>query len=148
MRYEKLEKFFSMKSLENNLNMSEILKEKVEDVQNIINSPDDDKRIDEIKTKALEVYSELIDSGFSCDPKHASNFLEVAARMLEIALNAEKIKIDKKLELKKIKLSHEKLKLMKRRMELEERNSGNYLEVDENGIYVDRNELLKKLLEK
>ncbi len=146
MKYKKIEKLLNVSETEMSSDNS-VISEKIENFFNIINV-DDEQRIDEIKLKALETYKELLDSGFSCDPKHASNFLEVAAKMLEIALDAEKTKIRRKIENKRIKLEEEKLKLMQKKIELEERNQGNYLEVNESGIYVDRNELLKKLLDK
>lgn len=141
---KRLEELFNMKP-ENNksLTSSELSSEE----KNYL-IKDSDQNIDEIKYRALETYKDLIESGFSCDPKHASNFLEPAAKILEIALNAEKIKIDKKLESKKIKLTEERLKLMKRKIDIEEKNTGNILELNDEGVYVDRNELLKKLLDK
>lgn len=146
MKYKKIEKLLNVSETEISSDNS-VISEKMKDLFNMINVGDE-QRIDEIKFKALEAYKDLLESGFSCDPKHASNFLETAARLLELALNAEKIKIDRKIENKKLKLAEEKLKLMQRKLELEEKNQGNYMEVNDSGVYVDRNELLKKLLDK
>lgn len=146
MKYKKIEKLLNISNTDDKSD-NNVISEKIKDLYNIINIGDE-QRIDEIKFKALEAYKDLLESGFSCDPKHASNFLDVAAKLLEIALNAEKIKVDRKIENKKIKIAEEKLKLMQRKLELEERNQGNYMEINDSGVYVDRNELLKKLLNK
>lgn len=146
MKYKKIEKLLNICDTNENTNIN-IVGDKLDNPLNNVNVGDE-KRIDEIKLKALEAYKDSLESGFSCDPKHASNFLDTASKLLEIALNAEKIKIDRKIEIKKLKLAEEKLKIMKRKLELEEKNQGNYMEINESGVYVDRNELLKKLLNK
>lgn len=107
----------------------------------------DDGDINDLKEKALEAYKDLLDAGFNCDSKHASNFLEPAVQSLSIAMDSENLKLKKKLELYKLKQQDERLDLMRRKIEIEEKRAGLHLEVmDEGSLMVDRNELLERLL--
>lgn len=106
----------------------------------------DDSDINDLKEKALESYKDLMDAGFNCDSKHASNFLEPAVQSLAIAMDSENLKLKKKLELYKLKQQDDRLELMRRKLELEEKRAGLNVEVyDENSVVMDRNDLLERL---
>lgn len=103
--------------------------------------------IDEIKKEALRSYKDMLDAGFACDSKHASNFLEPAVQALNIALDSEKTRTNRKVDYMRIKLQQEKNDLLRRKLELEEKKFGQNTEItDEKTVYMDRNEMLKILL--
>lgn len=107
----------------------------------------DEEGIDEIRTKALDAYKDMLDAGFNTDSKYASNFLEPAVAALGIAMDTENTKLKKKLEMYKLKQQDEKLDLLRRKIELEEKRAGTNAEVlDDDGVMMNRNELLKNLL--
>lgn len=108
---------------------------------------ENDTNIDEIKREALSSYKDMLDAGFACDSKHASNFLEPAVQALNIALDSEKTRTNRKVDYMRIKLQQEKNDLMRRKIELEEKRLGQHADIiGETTVYMDRNELLRKLL--
>ena len=109
----------------------------------------DDTGINEIRDKALSAYQDMLDAGFNTDSKYASNFLEPAVAALGIAMDTENTKLRKKLEMYKLKQQDERLDLLRRKIEMEEKKAGTNADVmDDDGILMNRNELLKNLLSK
>lgn len=107
----------------------------------------DDEGINEIRTKALDAYKDMLDAGFNTDSKYASNFLEPAVAALGIAMDTENTKLKKKLEYYRLKQQDEKLDLLRRKIELEEKKAGQGAEIlEEDSVLMNRNELLKTLL--
>ena len=110
-----------------------------------------EKKLNEMRDLALIHYKEMIELGYNTDPKYSSNFLESAVSLMNSAILAEKIKIEKRLEDRKIAIQEKKLKLLQKKIELEKQKlnrSGIEMIENEEGIFVDRNELLRKLLDK
>ena len=107
----------------------------------------DDSGIDDIRTNAMSAYKDMLDAGFNADSKYAANFLEPAVAALNIAMETEKTKLKKKLEYYRLKQQDDKLELLRRKIELEEKRAGQSAEiVDEDSVLMNRNELLKNLL--
>ena len=115
--------------------------------QDLATITQDDRGIDEIREKALEAYKDMLEAGFACDSKHASNFLEPAVQALGIAMDTENTKIKKKMEFQRLQIQKEKNELLRRRIELEERRAGQGIEVvDDGSVMMDRNQLIEAVL--
>jgi len=98
----------------------------------------DDKELDTLATKAEQAYDELMDLGMNVEVRYSGRIFEVAASMMNNAINAKTAKIDKKL--KAVDLQLKKLKI--------DNDSGSNANDVINGsgyVITDRNELLKKL---
>jgi hypothetical protein len=148
MKNKNLEKLFNLNAEAEEENTN---RENKNSLINVKKDNESEQKLDEIINIALMNYKEMIDLGYQTDPKYASNFLEPAVSLINSIITAEKIKIDKRLENKKISIQEKKIKLLQKKLELERRKmNGMGMEMVENeeGIFVDRNELLKKLLNK
>lgn len=103
-----------------------------------------DKEMDELSAKATTSFDELMDLGMNVDSRFAADIFSVASTMLGHAVTAKNAKINKKLktidlQLKKMRLDQQEAKA----------NQSDNPDVEYgNGVMLDRNELLKKLLNK
>ena len=68
-----------------------------------------DTEMDDIATKALKSYQDLIDMGMNCTEGHAGRIFEVAATMLKTALDAKDAKVNRKLKIVDLQLKKSKL---------------------------------------
>jgi hypothetical protein len=99
-----------------------------------------DREFDEIADKATKAYEDLMDLGMNVEVRYSSRIFEVAASMMQNAIEAKSAKIDKKLKI--VDLQLKKLKI-----DQDARGKGD----DDNTVdmtdYVisDRNSLLEKL---
>lgn len=99
-----------------------------------------DSEMDEISSKALNTFNDLISLGNNVPDVHAGKIYEVANQMLTTALNARNSKADKKLKLIE-------LQLKKLRAEQIDREAGNGPKTGDTGVEFDRNDLLKYMIE-
>lgn len=99
-----------------------------------------DTEMDELAQKAQDAYKDLIDLGMNVDTKYCGRIFEVAASMLGHAITAKTNKIDKKLKMID-------LQIKKARLDQNLNTSPDDVE-DGEGQVVDRNELLRELLNK
>lgn len=97
--------------------MKDIRKE----LQGIDDFEDNETKLDDIQSKAIQAHQDLLDSGVNVEAKHAANFLEPSAQYLALALDSEKQKIDRKMKLLKLRLENEKLEVEKQKLELNRR---------------------------
>ena len=94
-----------------------------------------DGEMDEIASKAMESYNNLMDLGMAVEARFASEIFGVASNMLGHAITAKTAKMNKKLKM--IDLQMKKLKL--------DRDSGADIPVAQ-GELIDRNELLRQIM--
>ena len=104
-----------------------------------------DAELDELADLAKSKAEDLMDLGMNIDPRFAGVIMQTAGTMLGHAITAKTAKMDKKLrminlQLAKARLDHQITKDAKVIDDLEE-------VVDGKGIVLDRNELLRSILE-
>jgi hypothetical protein len=104
-----------------------------------------DAELDELADLAKSKAEDLMDLGMNIDPRFAGVIMQTAGTMLGHAITAKTAKMDKKLrminlQLAKARLDHQIKKDAKVIDDLEE-------VVDGKGIVLDRNELLRSILE-
>jgi len=105
-----------------------------------------DEELDELAKLAKEKAEDLMDLGMNIDPRFAGVIMQTAGTMLGHAITAKTAKMDKKLrmislQLQKARLDHQISKDTKSgATDAEEA-------VDGKGIVLDRNDLLKQILE-
>lgn len=96
-----------------------------------------DVEMDELASRAVKEFDNLMDLGMNVDSRYASEIFGVASQMLGHAITAKNAKINKKLKI--IELQMKKLKL--------DQDSGNEANLPTaQGTVLDRNELLTRLL--
>jgi hypothetical protein len=96
-----------------------------------------DSEMDELASRAVKEFDNLMDLGMNVDSRYASEIFGVASQMLGHAITAKNAKINKKLKI--IELQMKKLKL--------DQDSGNEANLPTaQGHVLDRNELLSRLL--
>lgn len=96
-----------------------------------------DGELDALAAKAEKAYDDLVDLGMNVEPRYSTRMFEVAAQMMNAAIQAKTNKIDKKLKM--VDLQLKKLAIDKKHG-----NSGDTVEA-EGYIITDRNSILAKL---
>jgi len=94
-----------------------------------------DVDMEDIATKAIDSYEELMSLGMNVQDAHAGRIFETAGKMLQIAMDSKNAKVDKKLRM--IDLQIRKLRLDA----MEGTNTGD----SGDGQVMDRNQLLQFL---
>jgi len=98
-----------------------------------------DQELDALASKAEKAYDDLMDLGMNVEARYGARMFEVAANMMNAAIQAKSAKIDKKLKM--VDLQLKKLAIDKKHG-----NSGEGDTVDGEGyIITDRNSILEKL---
>jgi hypothetical protein len=102
-----------------------------------------DVEMDELATMATDSYKDLIDLGMQVDSRYASEIFNVAGTMLGHAITAKTAKMNKKLKM---------IELQLKKASLDQKEAANVKEINATpigeGSVLDRNELLKALLNK
>lgn len=98
-----------------------------------------DAEMDDIATKAITTFSDLVSLGNNVPDLHAGKIFEVAGQMLKTALDAKNAKADKKLRMIE-------LQLKKIRLEQIDIDMGNTTAPSASGSEFDRNELLRHIV--
>lgn len=88
------------------LDIAERINEALPQVKGLTNA---DVELDDIATKALESYEELMRLGMNVQDVHAGRIFDNAANMLKVALDSKSAKIDKKLKMVDLQLKRQKL---------------------------------------
>ena len=101
-----------------------------------------DTELNDVATKAMDAYEELMDLGMNVEARYAARIFEVASTMLKTNLEAKNSKLDKKLKMVELQLKKEK-------MDKDSRSKGKESDddlLDGNGYVVtDRNSLIERL---
>ena len=104
-----------------------------------------DNELDELATMATKSYQDLIDLGMNVDARFSGTILQTAGTLLGHAIAAKTAKMDKKLRMINLQLSKQRLDFQ---MEQAEKKAAAVEDepVDGQGIVLDRNALLEKIL--
>ena len=97
-----------------------------------------DDELEDIASRALEAYDDLMDLGMNVESRYASRVFEVAGGMLKTSLDAKVAKIDKKLKMIDLQLKKEK-------MDRDNNPAEGGIVNGEGYVVSDRNSLLEKL---
>jgi hypothetical protein len=95
-----------------------------------------DAELDALANKAERAYDDLMDLGMNVEARYGARMFEVAANMMNAAIQAKSAKIDKKLKM--VDLQLKKLALDKKHGQTEDVEAEGY-------IMTDRNSILEKL---
>lgn len=98
-----------------------------------------DSDMNEIASKAIRVFEDLISLGGNVPDMHAGKIYEVAGQMLKTALEAKNAKAEKKLRMIELQLK----KVRAEQIDLDQGNGG---KTAESGVEFDRNDLLKYIV--
>jgi hypothetical protein len=98
-----------------------------------------DSELDALADKAEKAYDDLMDLGMNVEPRYGARMFEVAANMMNAAIQAKSNKIDKKLKM--VDLQLKKLAIDKKHGQA---SDGDPVE-GEGYIVTDRNSILEKL---
>lgn len=96
-----------------------------------------DAEFDELASKAVQAFDDLVDLGMSVEPKYTGRLFEVASSMLSNAITAKSAKVNKNLRLMDLELKRQKME-----------QSANPKDIEgaaEEVLISDRNSLLEKL---
>jgi len=104
-----------------------------------------DNELDELAKMATESYQDLIDLGMNVDARFSGTILQTAGTLLGHAIAAKTAKMDKKLRMINLQLSKQRLDFQ---MEQAAKKAAvaDDEPVDGQGIVLDRNALLEKIL--
>ena len=107
-----------------------------------------DKELDELSDLAKEKFQDLIDLGMNVEARFSGHILATAGTLLGHAITAKQAKLDKKLRMVDLQLKKARLDMQIK--QAEEKNDGERLieAEDGQGVVIDRNELLKQILDK
>jgi hypothetical protein len=97
-----------------------------------------DTELDALAKKAEDAYDDLMDLGMNVEARYGARMFEVAANMMNAAIQAKSHKIDKKLKMVELQL---------KKLAIDKKNTQNTAEpLDGEGyIITDRNSILEKL---
>ena len=96
-----------------------------------------DGELDEVATKSMDAYEDLMDLGMNVESRYSGRIFEVAGQMLKTNLDAKNAKLEKKLKMVELQLKKEKLD--------KEVNPNGEIVQGEGYIVADRNIILEKL---
>jgi hypothetical protein len=99
-----------------------------------------DKEMDELAEKATKTFDDLMDLGMNVDSRWASEIFNTASSMLGHAITAKNAKVNKKLKM---------IDLQLKKLRMDQMNKDPDADAETGtGMVLDRNELLKRLLDK
>lgn len=109
-----------------------------------------DKELDELSDLAKEKFQDLIDLGMNVEARFSGHILATAGTLLGHAITAKQAKLDKKLKMVDLQLKKARLDMQIKQAEDKENSDGSKLlnAEDGQGVVLDRNELLKQILNK
>jgi len=96
-----------------------------------------DSELDALAAKAEQAYDDLMDLGMSVEARYGTRMFEVAAQMMNAAIQAKTNKIDKKLKMVDLQL---------KKLAIDKKNGTDSESINGEGyILTDRNSILEKL---
>lgn len=104
-----------------------------------------DEEMDDLAQLSKQAFNDLLDMGLSVDPRFGGKLLEVAASMMGHSIAAKSAKIDKKLRM--VELQLRKASLDQKERALSAKQGAEEEETTSKGVVMDRNALLKELLD-
>ena len=97
-----------------------------------------DSELNDIATRALQSYEDLMDLGMNVESRYSGRVFEVAGGMLKTSLDAKVAKLDKKLKMVELQLKKEK-------MDRDSSGQDSDIVNGEGYVVTDRNSLLERL---
>ena len=107
-----------------------------------------DKELDELSDLAKDKFNDLIDLGMNVEARFSGHILATAGTLIGHAITAKQAKLDKKIRMIDLQLKKARLDLQIE--QANKKSDGDKLidAEDGQGVVIDRNELLKQLLNK
>jgi len=96
-----------------------------------------DKELDDLAEKAKQSYEDLMDLGMNVESRYAGRVFETASNMLKNAIDAKSQKLDKKLKMVELQL---------KKQQIDQKQGDNSPTVDSEGVVIDRNALIDRIL--
>lgn len=96
-----------------------------------------DSEMDELASRAVKEFDNLMDLGMNVDSRYASEIFSVASQMLGHAITAKNAKINKKLKI---------IELQMKKLKIDQDSSNDDKLPTAQGTVIDRNEMLDRLL--
>ena len=152
---KKLEQLFDLPSMEITPDNQETIRDHVEHINSINDAIDKidaalpgvrdlevaDGEMDELATMATDKFNDLMDLGMNVEARYAGAIFQTAGVLLGHAITAKQAKLDKKLRMVD-------LQLKKLRIDQVSRKEGTTeAPIDGQGVVVDRNTLLREILQ-
>ena len=103
-----------------------------------------DKDMDEIHSKAIKTFDELVQLGMNVEVHAGAKLLETANQMLKTAMEAKDSKVDRKLRMINLQLAKARLDHAIEKEENKNKSSEEEIET-EGKVVLDRNELMKRI---
>lgn len=97
-----------------------------------------DNEMDELASMATESYKDLINLGMNVEARYSSEILAVASNMLGHAITAKTAKLNKKLKM---------VDLQMKKLALDRRSDTGVATTTAEGVVIDRNDLLRRVLD-
>lgn len=121
----------------NDLIQQKIALDKIDNALPQVDGLEDDAEIDQYANESFQAYKDLMDLGMNIEPRLAGRIMEVAASMMNNAINAKNTKVDKKLKMVELQL---------KKMKLDQGKSDEETITGTGTVIADRNELIKQIL--
>ena len=104
--------------------------------QSITDLSTSDQEMDDLATKAVKHYDDLMDLGMNVEPRFSAPIFDAASKLLGHAITAKTSKIDKKLKALELDIKRRRLEMQEKQAKLndEEENSGVARELDRNAL--------------
>lgn len=95
-----------------------------------------DKEMDDLATKAMDHYDNLMDLGMNVEPRFSAPIFEAATKLMGHAITAKTNKIDKKLKALDLELKKRRLELQEKQANInpDDSNEGSARELDRNAL--------------
>lgn len=141
-----LETFFNLPPAEQEELSQDELRENLKELadiddkmRNVVDLTSSDQEMDDIATKAMSTFQDLMDLGMNIDARAAAPIFEAATKLMGHAVTAKSSKIDKKLRLMDLELKRRRLD----HQIAQDTGNNDDGDVEGTGRVLDRNELLR-----
>jgi hypothetical protein len=105
-----------------------------------------DEELDELANLAKEKFEDMCDLGLNVEPRFSGIILQTASTLLGHAIAAKTAKMDKKLKMIGLQLQKAKLDQQIKKESAKAGDDGGSGAIDGEGIILDRNEILDRIL--
>ena len=96
-----------------------------------------DNELNEVAEKSMSAYEDLMDLGMNVESRYSGRVFEVAGQMLKTNLDAKVAKLDKKLKMVELQL---------KKQSIDQKAGNDAGTVDSEGVVIDRNALIDRIL--
>jgi hypothetical protein len=107
-----------------------------------------DAEFDDYASKSIEIFDDLVELSKSVEDKNVPSIIDAASKMMNNALNAKSLKLDKKLKLIKLQIDKAKLDLEVSKLELHKaihKPDENETKVIEGSVFGSRADVIKAI---